>query len=92
MSQGWHPDIDYRAYAQDFHRRAQKAEANLLRSAEYAASLARRHARLVGAYHELIKNRDTLKRRIKTVQKRNRDLRMRLDPLTRIIELGKEFP
>ena len=83
---GWTgpPEIDHRAQAQKFHRRAQRAEAALER-AQQDAGMYRR------LFFRAAQNRNTAKRSLKRAQAKLRAVRL-ADPLTRIIELGKLFP
>jgi transposase InsO family protein len=76
--------IDHKARAIVFHRRAQRAE----RDARAAAGEARHWQAL---WLRAARNRDTVKRRLKRTQARMQAFR-HLDPLTRIIELGRLFP
>jgi hypothetical protein len=77
-------EIDHRDRASRFHRRAQKAERDARAFANEARSWREIWARAA-------RNRDTVKRRLKRTQARLKAFR-HLDPLTRIIELGRLFP
>lgn len=76
--------LDHMVRAQRFHRRAQAAEAD-------AQHFLRWGTAWLARYVLVERNRNTVRRKLKRARARVRRFRHK-DPLTRIIELGREFP